>query len=213
MAGIPPGALTVKPLNYGLEPEQLKIFTRAYFASTSLMNAQVGKLLAAVDRLKLADNTVIVFISDHGWCLGEHGQWQKMLLFEESARVPMIIYDPQGKMNAKVCTRPVELVDLYATLADLCGLPVPAGVEGPSLRPLLDDPSAAWDHPAFTQVVHGPKNAGRSVRTERRRYTEWDEGKKGAELYDQQEDTERVSQSGQRPTARRHRRQAQEAAR
>ncbi len=189
MAGIPPSALTTKPLNYGLDAEKLKIFTRAYFASTSLMDEQTGKVLAAVDRLKLADNTVIVFISDHGWCLGEHGQWQKMLLFEESARVPMMIYDPAGNRAAgKVCTHPVELVDLYPTLADLAGLPAPEGVEGRSLRPLVEDPAAAWDLPAYTQVVHGPNNVGRSVRTERWRYTEWDGGKKGVELYDQQDD-------------------------
>ncbi|HEX3998557.1 MAG TPA: sulfatase, partial [Pirellulales bacterium] len=191
IAGIPPIALTVKPLNYGLTPEQLKIFTRAYFASTSLMDAQVGRVLAALDRLHLADNTVVVFISDHGWCLGEHGQWQKMLLFEESARVPMVIYDPAGKANGKVCSRPVELVDLYPTLADLCGLPAPEGAEGTSLRPLLENPAAEWSKPAYTQVERGGGKdhaMGRSVRTGRWRYTEWAGGKRGVELYDQSAD-------------------------
>jgi arylsulfatase A-like enzyme len=151
------------------------------------MDAQTGRVLAAVDRLGLADKTVIVFISDHGWCLGEHGQWQKLLLFEESARVAMVIYDPSSKGNGKSCSHPVELVDLYATLADLCGLPAPEGVEGKSLRPLLDDPQAAWKEPAFTQVARG-RVMGRSVRTERWRYTEWDGGRSGTELYDQQSD-------------------------
>jgi uncharacterized sulfatase len=188
IAGIPPIALTVKPLNYGLNAEQLKIFTRAYYASTSLMDAQMGRVVASLDRLKLADHTIVVFISDHGWCLGEHGQWQKRLLFEESARVPMIIYDPDAKGNGKVSSRPVELVDLYPTLADLAGLPVPTGVEGRSLRPLVEDPQAPWDVPAFTQVTHG-KVMGRSVRTEQWRYTEWgNDGKEGAELYDQVND-------------------------
>jgi iduronate 2-sulfatase len=189
IAAIPPIALTVKPLNYGLDEEKLKIFTRAYYASTSLMDAETGRVLAAVDRLGLADKTIIVFISDHGWCLGEHGQWQKMLLFEESARVPLIIYDPSGKANGKTCSRTVELVDLYPTLADLCGLPAPAGAEGKSLRPLLDDPQSVWAEPAFTQVRRG-KLVGRSVRTEHWRYTEWDGGKSGSELYDQQADPE-----------------------
>jgi iduronate 2-sulfatase len=190
-AAIPPIALTVKPANYGLDDEMLKIFTRAYYASASLMDAQTGRVLAAVDRLGLADKTVIVFISDHGWCLGEHGQWQKMLLFEQSARVPMVIYDAGRKGNGKICSHPVELVDLYATLADLCGLPAPEGVEGKSLRPLLDDPQAEWNSPAFTQVARRPMGRslmGRSVRTERYRYTEWDGGNAGKELYDQQSD-------------------------
>ena len=188
IAGIPPIALTVKPLNYGLDDEKLRIFTRAYHASTSLMDAQAGRVLAALDRLKLSDHTVVVFISDHGWSLGNHGQWQKMLLFEESARVPMVIYDPSAKGNGKVSSRTVELVDLYPTVADLCGLPVPEGAQGYSLKALLEDPQAQWSHPAFTQVTRGKGVMGRSVRTERWRYTEWDGGSKGVELYDQEND-------------------------
>ena len=187
IAAIPPIALTVKPLNYGLDDEQLRVFMRAYYASASLMDAQAGRVLAAVDRLGLADKTIIVFIADHGWCLGEHGQWQKMLLFEESARVPMIIYDPGNTAGGRVCTRPVELVDLYATLADLCGLPAPAGVEGKSLRPLVENPEASWNRPALTQVVHGTI-MGRSIRTDLWRFTQWNGGKAGAELYDEQAD-------------------------
>jgi uncharacterized sulfatase len=189
IAAIPKIALTCQPLNYGVAPQNLKQMTRAYHASTSLMDTQVGKVLAAVDRLKLRENTVVVFISDHGWCLGEHGQWQKMLLFEESVHVPLMIFDPSGPNHGKVCARPVELVDLYATLADLAGLAEPEGVEGPSLRPLLEDPGAAWDRPARSQVYRaGQKVMGRSVRTEKWRYIEWDEGKRGAELYDQEND-------------------------
>lgn len=187
-AGIPTIALTVKPLNYGLDSEKLRIFTRAYHASTSLMDAQAGRVLAALDRLKLSDHTVVVFISDHGWSLGNHGQWQKMLLFEEVARVPMIIYDPSASANGKVSSRTVELVDLYPTLSDLCGLAPPQGVQGVSLKPLLEDPQAPWDHPAYTQVTRGKTIMGRTVRTERWRYTEWDNGAKGVELYDQDND-------------------------
>ncbi len=188
IAAIPPIALTVKPLNYGLDAEKLRIFTRAYHASTSLMDAQAGRVLAALDRLKLADHTVVVFIADHGWALGNHGQWQKRLLFEESARVPMIIYDPAAKANGKTASRTVELIDLHPTLADLCGLPAPEGAQGHSLKALLDDPQTPWDHPAFTQVTHEKDIMGRSVRTERWRYSEWDHGKQGRELYDHQTD-------------------------
>ncbi len=173
---------------------------QAYRASATFMDAQVGVVLRALEELKLADRTIVVFLSDHGYHLGEHGLWQKMSLFENSARVPLIIVDPSAKGNGRSCARTVELVDLHATLAELCGLPAP-NTDGTSLKPLLDDPAGSWDRPAYTQVSRGTptttgettpnKSAwfmGRSIRTERYRYTEWDGGKKGAQLYDYQSD-------------------------
>jgi iduronate 2-sulfatase len=173
---------------------------QAYRASASFMDAQVGIVLRTLEELKLADRTIVVFISDHGYHLGEHGLWQKMSLFENSTRVPLIIHDPRTQGSGRRCVRTVELVDLHATLADLCGLPAPR-TDGTSLKPLLDDPDRAWDQPAFTQVSRGTPTTtgartanrsswfmGRSVRTERYRYTEWDGGKRGAQLYDYEAD-------------------------
>jgi iduronate 2-sulfatase len=181
--------------NYGVETENLRTFTRAYLATVSFMDAQVGRLLDALDRLKIADNTIVVFISDHGWFLGEHGgQWQKRSLFEEVAKVPLIIYDPQAKGNGNSCLRTVELIDLFPTLAELCALPLPKCLEGASVKSLLDDPMAPWTKPAITNLVRRKDRSikegiyGRSVRTERYRYTEWDKGEKGVELYDHNTD-------------------------
>jgi iduronate 2-sulfatase len=180
---IPEPALQIRPFNYGLTDQQCRECMRAYFASISFVDAQVGRLLDALDRLKLADRTIIVLWGDHGYLLGEHGQWMKQSLFEESAHVPLIIAAPGAKGNGQGSPRIVETIDIYPTLADLAGLARPDNLAGTSLRPLLEHPQQAWDRPAFTQVQRG-KFPGRSVRTQRWRYTEWDHGAKGVELYD-----------------------------
>jgi len=188
---IPAAAFTGRAPNYGLDPAALRTFTRAYFASITFVDGQIARVLAALERMGLAERTVVVLFGDHGWLLGEHGQWQKMSLFEQSARVPLVAAGPGVTARGAACGRTVELVDLYPTLAELCGLPAPEGAEGASLAPLLRAPQAAWDRPAFTQVTRGQgagRFQGRSLRTERYRYTEWAGGERGAELYDYRTD-------------------------
>jgi iduronate 2-sulfatase len=184
---IPEPAINIRPFNYGLTDEQCRECKRAYFASISFMDAQVGRLLDALDRLKLSDNTIVVLWGDHGYLLGQHGQWMKQSLFEESARVPLLIAAPGAKGNGQGCPRVVETIDIYPTLCDLAGVARPDNLAGASLRPLLENPTAAWSRPAFTQVQR-QGFPGRSVRTERWRYTEWDHGRKGVELYDHETD-------------------------
>jgi arylsulfatase A-like enzyme len=156
---------------------------QAYRASTSFMDAQVGVVLAALDRLGLRQNTVVVFTSDHGYHLGDHGLWQKQSLFENSARVPLIIAMPGAKGNGRVAGGVVELLDLYRTLADLAGLSPANEIEGVSLRPMLDNPDASVKQRAFSQA-----RTGYAVRTPEWRYIEWDQGKGGTQLYDIERD-------------------------
>jgi uncharacterized sulfatase len=184
---IPEAAYFTKPPNWGLDTAKRKEAIRAYYATITFMDAQVGRVLDALDNLKLGDNTIIVLWSDHGYNLSQHGQWMKQSLFENSARVPFIISVPAGQ-KGKTSGRTVELVDIYPTLAELCKLPAPKNLSGKSLVPLLKNPNAAWNKPALSQVQR-QKLMGRSIRTERWRYTEWDEGgKAGIELYDEQND-------------------------
>jgi uncharacterized sulfatase len=162
-------------------------FMRAYYAGISFMDAQLGKIMSAMDRLKLWQNTTVVFFGDHGYHLGERGWWNKNTLFELSARSPLIMVIPEMKNKGKSCSGIVEFVDIYPTLADLHGLSAPSNLEGKSFAALLNNPSRPWKKTAFTQVQRG-KIAGRSVRTERWRYIEWDQGKQGMELYDHKND-------------------------
>ncbi|MFN3190727.1 MAG: sulfatase [Aureliella sp.] len=178
--------------NYGLPVDLCLDAKQAYYASVSFVDAQVARLVAALERLNLADNTVVVLWSDHGYHLGEHaGTWQKRCLFEESAKSPLIVFDPAAKGNGKACKRVVEFVDIYPTVAELSGLEPDTGLTGQSLVPLLDSPARPWDSAAITQVVrpgNGRPIMGRSVRTERWRYTEWNGAIDGVELYDHQAD-------------------------
>lgn len=197
---IPPLAITVKQPHYGISEDLQRQAIEAYAASITFMDAQVGRLLDALDRLKLTDKTVVVFMSDHGYHLGEHGLWQKMTLFEESARVPLVIAAPGGKAQGQPCARLVESIDVYPTLADLCGLPAPQRLEGRSVKPLLDDPQQPWKAGAYTQVTRGQGQMGRTVRSERYRYTEWDEGHAGTELYDHEQDPHEYRNLAQDPS-------------
>jgi arylsulfatase A-like enzyme len=164
---------------------------QAYSASISFMDAQVGHVLDALDRLGLADDTIIVFTSDHGYHMGEHGLWQKQSLFEESAGVPLVIVAPGVTKPGGVAATPVSQVDLYPTLGELCDVPVPNNLQGQSLVPILRDPTQAGRGWALTQVGRGGREGrffGYSLRTPRWRYTEWDEGRAGRELYDHDAD-------------------------
>ena len=167
-------------------PDEARSRIQAYYACVSFMDAQVGVLLETMDRLDLWRSTVVVFLSDNGYHLGQHGGfWGKMSLMDESARVPLIVCAPDVKGGP--CARAVSLVDLFPTLTELCGLPMPAGLDGRSLAPLLRDPAAPWEHPARSVAVRGEKrngmlDLGRSAHTERHTFIRWPDGSK--QLYD-----------------------------
>ena len=186
-SAVPAPAWFTTPPHWGISEQAQRETIRAYYASISFLDANVGRLLDALDRLGLAKNTIVVFISDHGYHLGEQGQWMKQTLFERSARAPLIIAGPGVSAAGRATSRIVEFLDLYPTLAALADVRPPDGLHGRSLAPLLKNPAAKWDHPAITQVRRPavPPFFGYSVRTERWRYTEWEGGKRGVELYDE----------------------------
>jgi uncharacterized sulfatase len=182
----PQAAFTNQQPNYGRGAELIDLL-RAYYASLTFMDAQVGRLMTALDQMKLWDDTIVVLMGDHGFHLGEHGLWHKGTLFEEATRAPLIVVTPKAQGNGQTSPRVIEFVDLYPTLADLCGMRAPDGLAGKSLRPLLAQPNARWNRAAYSVVKRG-EIFGRSVRTERWRYTEWNEGRAGVELYDHRHD-------------------------
>ena len=195
----PREAFWTYPFNWGLNETDRRKAIQAYYASITFMDAQIGRVLDALDRLGLTENTIVVLWSDHGYMLSQHGQWMKQNLFEESARIPMIVAAPGAKGNGGVSPRPVELLDVYPTVTDWCGLPTPAHVAGFSMMPLLNNPKHAWSHPAITQVLR-PSGMGRSIRTERWRYTVWNDGRGPDELYDHQTDPLELKNRSADPT-------------
>ncbi len=189
--------VNAKPEQRTMTGRQRQEATQAYYASITFLDAQVGRVLDALERLGLADDTVVAFTSDHGYHLGEHGLWQKRSLFEESARVPLLLSMPGMRTAGQSTERLAELVDLYPTFADCCGLPVPDHVSGVTLKPLMENLSAPTKDVALTMDTrHVQENGkrvefkGYSIRTDRWRYTEWDGGARGAELYDHDTDTQ-----------------------
>jgi iduronate 2-sulfatase len=193
-----PAAVNYQSSNTPMSDREEREVIAAYYACTSFVDAQVKVLFDTMDRLHLWDNTIVVFIGDHGYQLGEHGLWHKLSLFEESARVPMIIYAPGMKAKGKSSDQLVEFIDLYPTLVSLCGLPHREGLDGIDLTAVLNNPAHHTKDAAYTvvsrttDVSRNPSQTmdylGRSVRTSRWRYTEWDGGKRGSELYDHDAD-------------------------
>jgi uncharacterized sulfatase len=177
----------------------------AYASCVSFIDAQIGLVLDALDELKLRDHTLVVFVSDNGFHLGEHGLWSKMTLLEESLRVPLIIRAP-GVAPA-VCDGVVELLDIYPTVLELAGLPPASHAEGRSLAPLLRQPDRDWPQPAFSQLPlqeRLPGGAriteemqGRSVRDGRWNYVAWDGGAEA--LFDLQSDPYQMQNLAARP--------------
>jgi arylsulfatase A-like enzyme len=207
-ADIPAAALASgKPEQDRMTDEQRRSTLQAYYASISFMDAQVGKVIAALDRLGLSESTIIVFTSDHGYHMGEHGLWQKMSLFEGSARVPLLIVAPGVSKANTVAAAPVSHLDIFPTLAELCGVKTPDNLHGQSLVAMLRDTSTPGRGWALTQVRRGGGGGaitreakagggaffGYSLRTPRWRYTEWAEGKQGRELYDHQSDPQELA--------------------
>jgi len=186
------------PKENPIPPDFAKTLRHGYYAAISYTDAQIGKVLAALDKEGLADNTIIVLWGDHGWQLGDHGLWHKHTNFEIATRAPLLISVPKQKTAGQKCEAPVEFVDVYPTLADLCGLPPVGGLPGKSLKPFIENPAAPMQKVAISQY---PRSAGKtgggnvmgySIRDERYRCTFWRElsGPKiiAIELYDEKND-------------------------
>jgi arylsulfatase A-like enzyme len=186
-AGAPPIALTnfaelrayddVPKKNEPFSEEFAKNLIRGYYAAVSYADAQVGRLLDELEELELRENTVVVLWGDHGYQLGEQGLWCKHTNFENSTRTVLILSVPDGRYKGVTCDALVELVDVYPTLCRYANLKAPEGLEGSSLKPLMDAPGRPWKQAAFSQYPRqGDQVMGYSIRTEAYRYTEWRKG-------------------------------------
>ncbi len=186
LADVPPGGVRMAGPGGDhravVKAGQWKHAVQGYLASITFVDGQVGRLLDALDRSAIKDDTVVVFWGDHGWHLGEKEHWRKFALWEEATRAPLIVAAPGAGKPGNRCDAPVDFMGIYPTLADLCGLAVPKHVEGESLRPLLVDGAAKWERPAIT--THGRGN--HAVRLGPWRYVRYADG--GEELYDHRDD-------------------------
>jgi iduronate 2-sulfatase len=190
-----PGINYKTSVNMQMDEVQQKKAVSGYYAAVSFMDAQVGKVLDALEKSGQADNTIIIFTSDHGYHLGEHDFWAKVSLRDESARVPLIISVP-GKMPG-VSDSLVELLDLYPTTAKLCGLEVPARLQGKDISPILDDPKATVHDTVFS--VAGTSK-GLMLRDDRWVFIQYTEdASKGIELFDMQNDPQQFTNLASSP--------------
>jgi len=166
---------------------------QAYLAAVSFADAQVGRLIDALDKSEYAENTIIVFWGDHGWHLGEKQHWRKFALWEEATRAPLIWVAPSVTKPNSVSQRTVDFMSIYPTLTDLAGIPTPSHVEGKSIRSLLENPDAEWAQPALTTYNFG----NHSIRTEGWRYIRYANGDE--ELYDESQDPYEWNNLAQKP--------------
>ena len=164
------------PATGPVSDELARKLVHAYRAATSFTDVNIGRVLAELDRLGLRDNTIVVLWGDHGWKLGEHASWCKHSNMENDTNAPLILAAPGAKAAGQSTSALVEFVDIYPTLCDLAGLPLPARLQGISMRPLLDNPDRAWKSAAFSQYprsFEGQSLMGYAMRTPRYRYVEW----------------------------------------
>jgi len=177
-----------------IDEARARLLKHGYYACVSFIDAQIGRVLAALDYMELRENTIVVLLSDHGWKLGEHGGWGKLTNFECDTRSTLIISAPGQPNKGESTSALVELVDIYPSLCELASLEKPQNLEGTSLVPLFQDPGRPWKSAAFSQFARGFFNRfmGHAMRTERYRYIEWrdrlDNRLIAVELYDHETD-------------------------
>lgn len=182
-------SISSRKLQINLKDSLAKEIKQGYYATVSFMDEQVGRVLKKLKETGLDRNTIVVFTSDHGFHLGEHGHWQKQTLFENSTKVPLIFYIPDNISNDFTTNTPVELIDIYPTLLDLVGIEIPKNVTGRSLKEVLFKRESSVRASALTKWRNGY-----SIKTERYRITSWGEsGSLGFELYDHRYDAQELN--------------------
>ena len=171
-----------KPTEQAWDLDRQREVKHGYYASVSYTDAQIGRIMDELKRLDLLKNTIVVLWGDHGWKLGEHNGWGKMSNYDIDAHVPMIIGGAKIKAKGEKSKALTELVDIYPTLCELAGLPVPSHLQGKSLTPLLNEPETAWNTAAYSQFLLGrfgpmetrdQERMGYSIRTDQYRYIRW----------------------------------------